>query len=59
MKTITNKRVRIALIENDMKQFNLASILGISEAALSQMFREELPIKKQDEIIERIKEAAK
>ncbi len=57
MKKITNKKIRIALIENDMKQWNLANVLGVSESTLSQMLRKELPIEKQNEIIKRIEEA--
>ena len=51
-----NKRIRIAMIQNDVKQYEVAKILGISETSLCRKLREELPEDEQDEIIAKIEE---
>lgn len=57
MSEIKNKRIRLALIENDMRQWELADILGYSESKVCRMLRKEMPEEEQEKIIKRIKEA--
>ena len=47
----TNVRVRIAMIEHNVKQYQLAGMMGIHEQSLSRKLRPELPESEQDEII--------
>lgn len=54
-KVAANKAVRLVMAEYGMKQYDVAKALGISEAQVSRMLREELPEDKQEEIIEAIK----
>ena len=54
---MTNKRIRIKLLEYDLKQWNLAKIMGVSEATIYRRLREELPEDEQDRIIGIIEEA--
>lgn len=54
---MTNKRVRIKLLEKDLKQWQLGRLLGKSEATIYRMLREELPEEEQDRIIKLIEEA--
>ncbi len=48
---MNNKKVRIAMIEADIRQWELAKLLNISESSLTRKLREELPEKEQDEIV--------
>lgn len=57
MSEVKNKRIRLALIENDMRQWELADILGYSESKVCRMLRKEMPEEEQEKIIKRIKEA--
>ena len=54
-----NVRIKIAMTENDLKQWQLAKLMGIHEGSLSRRFREELPEEEQDRIIEMIRNNAK
>lgn len=54
---MTNKRVRIKLIEKDLKQWQLCRLLGKSESTICRMLREELPEEEQNRIIKLIEEA--
>lgn len=54
---MTNKSIRIALLTNDLKQWELAKLLGMHEAALSRKLRFELPQEEQKRIIEIIYQA--
>lgn len=56
---MNNIRIRVALLENQVKQWELARLLGISETVLSRRLREELPEAEQDEIVKVIEEAKK
>lgn len=53
----TNKRIRIAMAESGIKQWELARLLGMSESVLSRRLRDELPEDEQDRIVELIKGA--
>ena len=46
-----NARIKVALIENGMKQWQLAQLMGVHEATLSKRMREELPAEEQDRIV--------
>ena len=51
-----NLKIRNALIQNNMKQWQLADYLGISEYTLCKRLRKELPEQEQERIIEVILE---
>ena len=56
---MNNSRVRNALFQNDLKYWQLARILGVSEATLSRKLRTELPADEQDRIVRMIEKEAK
>ena len=49
-----NMKIRQALMEAGMKNYELAELMGISEFTLSRRLRNELPDKEQDRIIKLI-----
>ena len=49
-----NQKIRIAMIQNNIKQYQVAKLLGISETSLCRKLREELPEEEQNEIVARI-----
>ena len=53
-----NKSIRIALMENDMKQYELAELMGIHDFSLSRKLRHELPEDEQRRIVDLIKNHA-
>lgn len=53
---MNNKKIRIAMIDADIRQWELAKLLNISESSLTRKLREELPEKEQDEIVALIKD---
>jgi predicted XRE-type DNA-binding protein len=55
--TVKNARIKVALIENGMKQWQLAQLMGVHEATLSKRMREELPAEEQDRIVNLIEAA--
>ena len=55
-KHLKNERIRIAMIQKNLKQYEVAKILGIHESVLCRKLREELPDEEQDEIIAIIEE---
>ena len=55
-----NKRIRIAMINNDLKQYQLAQLMGTHEGSVSRMLKHELPDDEQERIVRLIeKEAGK
>ncbi len=50
MTRFNNKLIRIAMIENDLTQDNLAKLLGVNQAELSIMLKYELDEKEQRRI---------
>lgn len=46
-----NQKIRIAMIQNNVKQYEVAKLLGISETSLCRKLREELPEDEQNEIV--------
>ena len=51
---MTNKKIRMKLLEHDLKQWELAKIMGKSEATVYRLLREELPEEEQDRICDLI-----
>ena len=51
-----NYRVRVALMLHNMKNWELAKKMGVSEFTLSRKLREELPEEDQDELVRIIEE---
>lgn len=49
-----NERIRIAMIQRNLKQWEVAKLLGIHESVLCRKLREELPEDEQNEIVARI-----
>ena len=57
---MNNTRIRNALFQNNTKYWQLARIMGVSEATLSRRLRDELPDDEQARIVRLIeREAAK
>ena len=54
---MTNMKVRMAMMENGLKQWEVARLLGIHEAVLSRKMRDELPEEEQDRIVQVIEDA--
>ncbi len=54
-----NKSIRTALFQYNMKQWQLAELLQVSEYTLCRKLRHELPEDKQKEIVTRIQEWSK
>lgn len=46
-----NKRIKEALFNTQIRQYELVSILGISESTLTRKLRNELPDEEQDKIV--------
>jgi len=58
-RTATNCKIRQALAEARMRQWQLADIMGIREERLSKMLRHELPMTQQEQILQIIANAKK
>lgn len=54
-----NKRIRMKLLEHDMKYYQLDKILGISEPTRCRMLRNELPEDEQNRICQLIDDYVK
>ncbi len=53
-----NKEIKLAMFEADLKQFELAKLLGLHEGNLSKMLnRQELSEEKKQKILEVIRNA--
>lgn len=48
---MTNKKIRIAMIEHNLKQWELAELLGIDESVFCRKMRKELPEDEQNRIV--------
>jgi len=48
---LNNLKIRVAMISNNVKQWEVAELLKVSEPSLSRMLRHELPEEEQDRII--------
>ena len=56
---MNNLKIRVAMISNNVKQWEVAELLKVSEPSLSRMLRHELPEEEQDRIINLIEESKK
>ncbi len=54
-----NKIIKIALLEHNLKQWELAELMNTTESVLSRRLRKELPESEQREIVSLIEEATK
>ena len=59
MANYTNPNIRIAMIQADLKQWELAKLLGISESTMCRILRSELSVEEQQTIIAKIRENKK
>ena len=55
---MNNKKIRIAMINNDLKQYQLAQIMKTHEGSISRLLKDELPEEEQDRIVRLIEEEA-
>jgi len=55
---MTNERIRIALLVNGIKQWELAKMLGVSEMTIVRRLRDEMPEEEQGRIVNLIEEHA-
>lgn len=53
-----NREIRESLAKNNMKQWELAKLLGVHEVTLVRRLREELPKEEKDRICRLIEEAS-
>ncbi len=56
---MNNVKVRIAMTENGLHQWEVARLLGIHEGSLSRRLRDELPAEEQDRIVAMIRQHTK
>lgn len=56
---MANAKIRIAMIENNVKQYELAQIMGLHEGSLSRRLRDELPEAEQEQIVKLIRQHSK
>ena len=52
---MNNIKIRITMMEHNLKQWQLAKLLDVSESTVNRLLREELPEEEQDRIVEIIK----
>ena len=48
---MTNIKIRIAMMGRNIKQWQLAKLLKVSESTVNRMLREELPEEEQNRIV--------
>ena len=51
-----NIEIKMELLKQNMKQYELADLLGITEFSLSRKLRKELPKEEQEKIVKLIRE---
>ena len=56
---MNNIRIKVAMTEANLKQWELARIMGVHEATLSRKFRDELPTEEQERIVDLIRQHKK
>ena len=54
-----NARIKIAMTEEGLHQWEVARLLGIHEGSLSRRLRDELPAEEQDRIVDLIRQHTK
>lgn len=52
-----NKRIRIALLEHGLTQYDLSKLLDVSEMTVYRRLRDELPQEEQDRIVDLIEQS--
>lgn len=53
---MTNEKIRLALFQHGVYQYELADLLNVSEITLSRRLRRELPEDEQDRIVQIIEQ---
>lgn len=53
---MNNKKIRKALKDTGVKYWELARLMGISDATLCRRLRDEIPAEEQDKIVKLIRE---
>lgn len=56
---MNNKKIRMALAENGVKYYELADLMGVSEATLGRKLRKEMLEEEQLRLVKLIEEAVK
>ena len=56
---MTNERIRKVMKDKNLKQWQVAEMIGVSETTMVRKMRNELPKAEQDRIIRMIKESGK
>lgn len=56
---MSNKEIRIALVNHGIRQYALAAFLGITETTMSKKLRNELPKDEKERILAAIERLAK
>lgn len=51
-----NRKIKIAMTEEGLRQWEVARLMGIHEGSLSRRLRNELPADEQDKIVELIRQ---
>ena len=51
-----NKKIRLALMDRGITQYELARIMGVSESTIGRKLRVELPAEETEEILRLIEE---
>ena len=52
---MANTRIKVAIMESGLKQWQVADLVGIRDDAFSRKLRHELPIEEQDRIVDLIR----
>lgn len=55
---MNNINVRLSMMEHDLKQWQLAKLLNVSESTVNRLLREELPQEEQARIIDLIRKGS-
>ena len=54
-----NACIKIAMVECDLRQWQVARLMGIHEGTLSRKMREEMPLQEQEKIVDLIRHHVK
>lgn len=53
-----NACIKIAMVECDLRQWQVARLMGVHEGTLSRRMREEMPLEEQEKIVDLIRHHA-
>ncbi len=56
---MNNVKIKVAMIEHGVKQWEVAQMMGIHEVTLCRKMRNELPAEEQDRIVDLIRQHTK